>query len=303
GKEVAARLAHRLSARSRNAFLKVNCAALPAELLESELFGFEAGAFTGANRAKPGKFELCNHGTMFLDEIGEMAPPLQAKLLQVLEEGRFTRLGGRSVVTVDVRVVAATNLEMREALERKQFREDLYYRLSAVSVVIPPLRERREEIAPLLEFFRDRLCQQWQRPPVALPPELVAACYNYSWPGNVRELQNLVKRLVILGDAAGLVEDLNRSAGARTGARVLEFPHPETVSNLKEMVRQLKFSAESRAIHCALDRANWNRRAAAQALGISAKSLMHKMQQYGIRWPPLGAAGMTNDGRPPLQVV
>src|SRR6185312_3365087 len=213
GKEVAARLAHRLSARSRNAFLKVNCAALPAELLESELFGYEPGAFTGASRAKPGKFELCNHGTIFLDEIGELATPLQAKLLQVLEEGRFTRLGGRSVLSVDVRVIAATNLEMRRALETKTFREDLYYRLSAVSVVIPPLRERREEIAPMMEFFRTQLCTQWKRAAPPLPPDLLAACQAYPWPGNVRELQNLVKRFVILGDTNTLIEELQ--AGCR----------------------------------------------------------------------------------------
>src|SRR5215831_7096750 len=208
GKEVMARLIHKLSPRAHRTFLKVNCAAVPADLLESELFGYEAGAFTGATHAKPGKFELCNKGTILLDEIGEMQAQLQAKLLHVLQDQQFSRLGSRSVIQVDVRILAATNINIPEALASKQLREDLYYRLNAFTLHIPPLRERKEEIPILLKHFMARLSEQYARSPLPLSPELLEACANYSWPGNLRELGNFIKRYLVLGDERSAINEL-----------------------------------------------------------------------------------------------
>ena len=288
GKEIAARLIHKRSPRCYRPFLKVNCAALPADLLESELFGYEAGAFTGATRSKPGKFELCNKGTIFLDEIGEMTTALQAKLLQVLEDQQFSRLGGRSTVRVDVRIVAATNVEIRRALARREFREDLYYRLNAVSLQLPPLRERREEIVPLLHFFMDRLAVRLGRPPVPLSPEVLEAGQAYSWPGNIRELQNFVKRCLVLGSCEASLAELTDSTDAVAWMEdnVVPFPGDAQPADLKAMVRELKSRAETKAIQQALARANWNRPQAARALGISSKALLQKMRQYGIAAAP-----------------
>src|ERR1700734_1712708 len=200
GKEVMARLIHKLSPRAHRTFLKVNCAAVPGELLESELFGYEAGAFTGANHAKPGKFELCNKGTILLDEIGEMPPLLQAKLLHVLQDQTFSRLGSRTLVKVDVRILAATNINIPEALANKRLREDLYYRLNAFTMSLPPLRERKEEIPILLKHFMSRMSESYARSPLPLSPPLMEACLRHSWPGNLRELSNFIKRYLVLGD-------------------------------------------------------------------------------------------------------
>src|SRR5438034_1789341 len=208
GKEVMAKLIHKLSPRAHRMFLKVNCAAVPADLLESELFGYEAGAFTGANHAKPGKFEICNKGTILLDEIGEMPPSLQAKLLHVLQDQQFSRLGSRPAVKVDVRILAATNINIPEALANKRLREDLYYRLNAFTLQIAPLRERREEIPILLKHFMTQMSEQYARPPLALSPELLTACANYPWPGNLRELNNFVKRYLVLGDEKLAINEL-----------------------------------------------------------------------------------------------
>src|ERR1700731_4519852 len=221
GKEVLGRLVHKLSPRAHRTFLKVNCAAVPADLLESELFGYEAGAFTGATHPKPGKFELCNKGTILLDEIGEMPPILQAKLLHVLQDEQFSRLGSRSVIKVDGRIPAATNINIPEALETNRLREDFYYRLTAFTLNPPPLRERKEEIPILLKHFMTRMAEQYARPPLPLSPNLLQACQQYSWPGNLRELNNFLKRYLILGDenlAAAELQprhDGNGGAGAR----------------------------------------------------------------------------------------
>ena len=193
-------------------FVKVNCAALPADLLESELFGFERGAFTGAHQAKPGKFEAADEGTIFLDEIGEMSAPLQAKLLQVLQDGEFSRLGGLSEVRVDVRVVAATNCDLERAVAAGTFREDLYFRINVVEITLPPLRERREDIPLLAEHFLRAAQPRWTG--VAALTALSAATLelfaNYEWPGNVRELENIVKRIVVLGDEGAAHEVIER---------------------------------------------------------------------------------------------
>src|SRR5437879_7848215 len=198
GKEVLARLIHKLSPRAHRTFLKVNCAAVPADLLESELFGYEAGAFTGATHAKPRKFKICNKGTILLDEIGEMPPLLQAKLLHVLQDQRFSRLGSRSVIKADVRILAATNINIPEALATKRLREDLYYRLNAFTLQLPPLRERKEEIPILLKHSMSRMSERYARPPLALSPNLMQACHEYSWHGNVREDNDFIKRYLIL---------------------------------------------------------------------------------------------------------
>ena len=208
GKEIAAKFIHKMSARSKRTFLKVNCAAMPLDLLESELFGYEQGAFTGAAKSKPGKFELCNEGTIYLDEIGEMPSALQAKLLQVLQDGSFSRLGGRTTVKVDVRVIAATNINIKTAMAQKAFREDLYYRLNGFGLQIPPLRERRDEIPILTRYFMRQSASKFGRDPLPIPASLMQALKGYSWPGNIRELDNTVKRYLILGDEQEIIKEL-----------------------------------------------------------------------------------------------
>src|SRR5229473_2432781 len=216
GKEVVARLIHKLSPRAHRTFLKVNCAAVPADLLESELFGYEPGAFTGATHAKPGKFEICNKGTILLDEIGEMPPQLQAKLLHVLQDGQFSRLGSRSVVKSDLRILAATNINIPEALANKRLREDLYYRLNAFTLTLPPLRDRKEEIPILLKHFMSRMSESYARSPLPLSGPLMEACLRHSWPGNLRELSNFIKRYLVLGDETLAASELQpRPDGGR----------------------------------------------------------------------------------------
>src|SRR5216683_1446341 len=283
GKEVVARLIHKLSPRAHRTFLKVNCAAVPGDLLESELFGHEAGAFTGATHAKPGKFELCNKGTILLDEIGEMPPLLQAKLLHVLQDQTFSRLGSRTVVKVDVRILAATNINIPEALANKRLREDLYYRLNAFTLTIPPLRERREEIPILLKHFMSRLSEQYARPPLPFSPELLQATAIYPWPGNLRELGNFIKRYLVLGDEKLAINELQpRSDGS--GAQFDASPPRnsnthEPSGGLKSLARSAKDEAEAEAIAKALDETNWNRKQAAALLQISYKALLYKIRQ------------------------
>jgi DNA-binding NtrC family response regulator len=285
GKEVLAQLIHKYSDRAHRTFLKVNCAAVPSELLESELFGYEPGAFTGANKAKPGKFELCNKGTLLLDEIGEMSPALQAKLLQVLQDGQFSRLGGRNTVKVDVRVLAATNINMPQAIAQKTFREDLYYRLNSFVLRMPSLRERREEIGMMLRHFMIHLADRYACAPLSVSQRLLEACENYGWPGNIRELENFVKRYLVLGDEAAAIVELQRgtSRGADNGSVVSMEPKPAFQPDLKEMVRNLKNGAEMEVIAQVLEETAWNRKRAATKLNISYKALLYKIRQYDIR--------------------
>src|SRR5216683_1967882 len=283
GKEVMARLIHKLSPRAHRTFLKVNCAAVPADLLESELFGYEAGAFTGANHAKPGKFEICNKGTILLDEIGEMPPQLQAKLLHVLQDGQFSRLGSRSVVKSDVRILAATNIDIPEALATKRLREDLYYRLNAFTLHLPPLRERKEEIPILLKQFMSRMAERYARPPLPLSPSLLQACQDHPWPGNLRELNNFLKRYLILGDENLAVSELqprNDGTGGASGEGSSKTANG--AGGLKSLARNAKDGAEAEAITRALEQTNWNRKQAAAILQISYKALLYKIRQYGI---------------------
>jgi two-component system response regulator AtoC len=283
GKEVLARLIHTLSPRANQPFLKLNCAALPNDLLESELFGFEAGAFTGATRSKPGRFELCDKGTILLDEIGEMSPGLQAKLLQVLQDHQFSRLGGRSLVNVDVRILAATNVDITQALASRKLRVDLYYRLNAFTLTMPPLRERRREIPLLFRHFMARFAAQYTRDPLPLTPGLVDAAMEYPWPGNVRELENFVKRYLILGDEHQVIQELpTRRGGAADTSEASPAPKRPTNGDLKSLVRNLKNEAEIKAISGALQNTNWNRKAASRLLKISYKALLYKIRDYGL---------------------
>jgi two-component system response regulator AtoC len=282
GKEVVARMIHLRSARRQQPFIKVNCAALPGELLESELFGYEQGAFTGAVRAKPGKFELANKGTIFLDEIAEMSPHLQAKLLHVLQDGQFSRLGARSVVNVDVRVLAATNMDVKEAMRSGRFREDLYYRLNVLSIHIPPLRERAAEIPLLLRHFLVKYSEKYQKQPPEPSKHLLEAALRYSWPGNLRELENFVKRYVILEDDEGSFRELVEMTGQQQRVAPREETPAPKEQGLKALVRSLKDEAETEAIADALDKTNWCRKDAARMLGISYKALLYKMRQFNL---------------------
>ncbi len=283
GKEVATLFIHKMSARSQSSFMKVNCAAMPADLLESELFGYEQGAFTGAVKAKPGKFEICNNGTIFLDEIGEMPAVLQAKLLQVLQDGSFSRLGSRTSVKVDVRVIAATNIDIKAAIAQKTFREDLYYRLNGFTLKMPPLRERIEEIPILAAHFMRKVAAKYERDPLPISPALMQAFTSYSWPGNLRELENSIKRYIILNDEQAIIEELippQSTEAATPGAE-----QSDGSGSLKHLVRNLKDGAESAAIARTLEGTGWNRKAAASDLQISYKALLYKIKQYNLAPP------------------
>ncbi len=295
GKEVLARLIHKLSRRSGKTMMKVNCAALPLDLLESELFGYEPGAFTGANRSKPGMLELCDKGTIFLDEIGEMSPTVQAKLLHVLQDGRFSRLGGRSSLTSDFRVLAATNINVKQAIGTKAFREDLYYRLNAFTINIPPLRERGEEIPILVKHFMRQFSEKYDCSPAECSQELVRACLRYSWPGNLRELGNFIKRYMVLRDEAAAIAELEEQ---QTSSGIdVEFTDDDSLisaGGLKSMVQDLKERAEPKIIERVLIATKWNCKAAAKQLKISYKALLYKMKQYRVFPPGVTGPGLRN---------
>ncbi len=287
GKEVLAHALHKASPRAGKQFLKVNCAALPNELLESELFGHEKGAFTGAYRQKPGKFEAAHQGTLMLDEIGEMPLRLQAKLLHVLQDGEFSRVGGEKIIDTDVRLIAATNRDLEASMRAHQFREDLYYRLNVIEIRIPPLRERREEVAGLVDFFLRKFNAQHGRS-LEIPAETLRVFTDYHWPGNIRELENAVKRMVVLGTArpvhTEIVGSLNR--GPRVVAPGAPFvgavASPDAPISLKDIARQAAREAERVAIKEVLDRVHWTRARAARLLQISYKALLYKIVQCGL---------------------
>jgi DNA-binding NtrC family response regulator len=282
GKEVVARMIHMRSTRRNQAFVKVNCAALPGELLESELFGFEQGAFTGAVRSKPGKFEQATKGTIFLDEIAEMSPHLQAKLLHVLQDHQFSRLGGRQLIDVDVRVLAATNVEIQEAMKSGRLREDLYYRLNVLSINVPPLRERASEIPLLFRHFLQKYSEKFNKEPMTPSQHLMEAAVRYPWPGNLRELENFVKRYVILEDDEGSFRELLEMSATRQRISPREEAAPAREQGLKALVRSLKDEAEMEAIADALEKTHWCRKDAAKMLGISYKALLYKIRQFGL---------------------
>jgi two-component system response regulator AtoC len=282
GKEVVARMIHLRSVRRTQPFVKVNCAALPGELLESELFGYEQGAFTGAVRSKPGKFELANKGTIFLDEIAEMSSHMQAKLLHVLQDHQYSRLGGRQLIEVDVRVLAATNVDVQEAMKSGRFREDLYYRLNVLSIQIPPLRERSQEIPMLFRHFLQQYSEKFNKDAPVPSQHLLDAAVRYEWPGNLRELENFVKRYVILEDDEGSLRELVEMSAARQRTAPRAEPAAPKEMGLKALVRGLKDEAEMEAIAQALEKTRWCRKDAAKMLGISYKALLYKMRQFNL---------------------
>jgi len=283
GKEVVARSIHLNSLRRDKPFVKVNCAALPSELLESELFGYEKGAFTGAYRQKPGKFEVANGGTIFLDEIVEINLPLQAKLLQVLQDREFSRLGGKKDVRVDVRVLAATNKNIEEAVNSGQFREDLYYRLNVVNVTVPPLRDRKEEIPIFVEYFLDKFGKKYRKTVKPLPDQVMKVFLQYHWSGNVRELENVIQRIIVLGNEKGILDELLASGINKESVQIQEESHPRRKwPSLKEVHREAIAKAETEVIRKALEMTNWNRKKAAGLLNISYKALLYKIKECGI---------------------
>jgi DNA-binding NtrC family response regulator len=285
GKELMARQLHARSARATGPFIDLNCSAIPEQLLESELYGHERGAFTDAKRFRKGLFELAHHGTLFLDEIGEMAPQLQAKLLRVLESRTFRRVGGSEDVRVDVRVVAATHRDLRRLVEEGRFREDLYFRLNVVPIDIPPLRERRDDVPALAEHFMVRLCAELGRPVAQIEPEAMAALSAYAWPGNIRELKNALERMVLLeADDAIRLEHLPPEI---TGVRA---PEPGGLGEAlpSGQVRPLA-EVERLAIEQALAVCGGNKTRAATQLGISRQTLRTKLKEYAL-------GGDTDDG-------
>jgi two-component system response regulator AtoC len=293
GKEVLARQIHACSRRTRGRFVKVNCAAFPTELVESELFGYEKGAFSGAFHQRQGLFETAHEGTILLDEIGDMDVRLQAKLLQVLQDGEFRRLGGRDLVRVDVRIMAATHQDLRQAIEDGRFREDLYYRLNVVTITIPPLRERRSEIIPLAESFLKKYSSE-AASPHPLTPSLCEAMLTYDWPGNVRELENVMRKLLVVRNPVLLAKELlatKRKAAPSAHHKVTALQKPEGATGNEVdghhstplgRIKRMKEVAERDAMVSALRSTNWNRRRAATLLGIDYKALLYRLKKLGI---------------------
>jgi len=318
GKELVARALHAGSPRRDRPFVKVNCAALPAELLESEMFGFERGAFSGALQTKPGKFEFANHGTIFLDEIGDMLQPLQAKLLHVLQDGEFSRLGSHGDLRVDVRIIAATNRRLEEAVSTGQFREDLFFRLNVVAIKMPPLRERREEIPLFVRHFLAKYSAHYNRPRAEITRATLDAFMQHDWPGNVRELENVIQRIVILGSESAdwnplmrrRVERRSPLGERRRNLMPPEVPTPvppplpvaapemppdppqtplvavpDEPASLKLIGRAAARAAERELMLRMLHRTRWNRKEAAEILGISYKALLYKIKEHRLDDP------------------
>jgi two-component system response regulator AtoC len=278
GKELIARLIHRDSLVSSGPFVQVNCAAIPATLLESELFGFEKGAFTGAVEQKPGRIELANSGTLFLDEIGELDPPSQAKLLQVLQDAHFSRIGGQEEKSVNVRFIFATNLDLEEQIATGDFREDLYYRINVVNLHLPPLRERLEDIPALCEYFISRHNQKFNCNAPALSEDCIRSLQDYHWPGNIRQLENLTKRYVILGSEEAIFSELR---GREPDMFHFIIP-PQGEVSLKQITRQAVREVERKVITKMVEASNWNRKRAAKRLNISYRALLYKLKEVGV---------------------
>ena len=281
GKDLVARAIHYLSPRQRHPFVKVNCAAVPRELLESELFGHERGAFTGAHQLKIGKFESANRGTIFLDEIGDLHPALQAKLLHVLQDGEFSRVGGKSTIKVDVRITAATNQDLEKAVGTGRFRDDLYYRLNVIQIVVPPLRERPDEIPLLVNYFVERYSRQFHREGFTVPRHVMERLLEHSYPGNIRELENIVKRMIVLNDplTSRTLPPLVKADDDGDGT---PGPSEAQVLPLKEIARKAARAAEREAISKVLEQTGWNRVRAAKQLKISYRALLYKIKYVGL---------------------
>jgi two-component system response regulator AtoC len=309
GKDLVAKAVHKASERAGEPYIKVNCAALPRELLESELFGFEKGAFTGAHRRKYGRFEMAQNGTIFLDEISEMHMDLQSKLLHVLQEKQYYRIGGEKEVKANCRILVATNRKLEDMVEEGRFRRDLFYRINVVNIHVPPLRDRKDDVPLLVEYFLKRYAEMYNRNSVKISPRLMEMFHEYSWPGNVRELENNIKRFVILGNEAQLISELSRkkretsfgnnheeeswipAAQAPRASATASFPKeangmeevqvPEK-GTLKEVAKIAQRKAEKELIGKVLQQTRWNRRKAAQVLDISYKALLYKIKECGL---------------------
>jgi len=290
GKDIIARMIHGLSPWKTGPYVKVNCPAIPGTLLESELFGYEKGAFTGAYGSKPGRVEMAHRGTLFLDEISELDAALQSKLLQLLQDGQFCRIGAQEDKKVEVRVVCATNRRLEEEIENGTFRQDLFYRINVVNVALPPLRERRADIVDLANYFLDFYNRKYNCRAKPLSPELMNVLEKYHWPGNIRELENLIKRYVILGNEDAITNDLV--------AREPQYLNPEInldgPISLKKITRQAVHELEKKVILKVLQNHHWNRKQAARTLGISYRALLYKIREAGL--PP-------NRSRKPPQPV
>jgi len=290
GKEIVARLIHEMSARKNEAFTKVNCAAIPRDLLEAELFGYEKGAFTGAHRTKPGRFEVASKGTIFMDEIGEMPLDLQSKLLQVLEQQEFVRVGGVQNIKVDVRIVCATNRNLEEALAARAMRDDLYYRLNEITITLPTLRERADDIPLLCEVFIKKYNAQYKKKFAGMSPSSLEKLLAYPWPGNVRQLENLVKQAVVREDESIIDDILSRGISGtpttepaiREANAVPAMAAGAGTYSLKKRVGETIAREEISLIGEVLRKTNWNRRKAAEVLEISYRSLLYKIKEYGL---------------------
>ncbi len=276
-----ARAIHQHSQRASGPFIKINSTAIPENLLESELFGYDKGAFSGANTSKPGRFELADKGTLFLDEIGDVPPPIQVKLLRVLQDKEFERLGGTKTLKVDVRLVAATNRDLRAALEEGTFREDLYYRLNVVAIDIPPLRDHKEDVPALANFFLERFAREAGKPLQTITPAALNLLMNYHWPGNIRELENSIQRGVALSSGPALdaadfhLDDRPPHDASDSGSAVPILPPGMTLEKWEEEI-----------IREAVQRANGNKSQAARALGLSRNALRYRLSKMGVPDPP-----------------
>jgi len=288
GKELVAQDIHLSSQRREKPFIRVNCAAIPASLLESELFGFEKGAFTGANQKKPGKFEIANGGTVLLNDIEEMDIAVQPKLLHLLQDGSFSRLGGDSEVPVDVRVIVTTKNHLERSMAEGRFREDLFFRINVINLTLPPLRERIGQVVPLARYFFERYRKRYGKEVSPLSSELLEAFQAYPWPGNIRELENFVKRVVLLGEEKTLLQSLyekiegEKQVQGETDVSCKQPHAPRWVFNLKEVGKKAAEQAEKELIEATLQRTHWNRKEAAKLLRTSYKALHYKIQKYHL---------------------
>ncbi len=288
GKELMAQAIHLNSQRKDKPFVKVNCAAIPKGLLESELFGFEKGAFTGAYIKKPGKFELADGGTILMNDIGEMDISIQAKLLQVLQDGMFSRLGGEGDVTVNTRVIATTRDHLEKTMLEGHFREDLFFRINVINITVPPLRERKEQILPLSQYYFDFYKKKYERDVPSFSPIMISTLKEYSWPGNIRELENTIKRIVIFGEGETVLKNISgKRLDGETDPESAEklssgLPEKKKFFNLKDVGRRAAEVAEKEVIQSTLQKTHWNRKRAAKLLHVSYKALLYKIQKYHL---------------------
>lgn len=278
GKQIIAQMLHLYSDLAANPFVQINCAAVPPTLIESELFGCEKGSFTGATAARPGRVELAESGTLFLDEISEIGPAVQAKLLHLLQDSRFSRVGGQEEEQVSVRFVLASNRDLEGEIAEGNFREDLYYRINVVNLSLPPLRERREDIPVLVAHFLNKFNQKFERAEPPLSERCLQRLCEYHWPGNIRQLENLIKRYVVLGSEDALLSEMNEGA-----PEILKFVMPSSGEvSLKEIKRQATRQLERKVILKIVEASGWNRKRAAERLNISYRALLYKLKEVGV---------------------